>query len=394
LLEQFGMPLILSVPWAASIAGWPTRAEDGFRFTGYIWTAQFALLIVLLVAGLKQPAPDRARFPSRRWQVWGAYLWCSLLWCNGWDRMNVQIACQITMPLMLGAVSAWCVRSEDQLKRLIRNYVSTLLPLLLVIIGTRVIMGNDPAGNRDAAMTVALIGCLLLSGLNRNFMTAYLSWAGCIALVLFSQSRMAAVSLTLLVIAHPLYKSVWRRLLAATVLGACGLAVFYSPTFQQRTFFEGSGSLTDLIEGLVTGKGVDTTGRAEAWPLIYEEAWKEPVLGHGVGSASLFVPQVWDLMAHPHNDYLRIGFEFGLVGLALFAFVIVSQLIDLVKRVKETDGAIQQAFAASMLGIVFFLIVAMTDNPLVYNLWYTDPLFVLMGAAYGAHHARTEAPAA
>jgi len=66
------------------------------------------------------------------------------------------------------------------------------------------------------------------------------------------------------------------------------------------------------------------------------------VLGAGVGSSIPFVKAIWDGVSHPHNDYLRIGFELGLVGLAIFLVAIAVQLVDLVKLAKKTEGAIQQ----------------------------------------------------
>jgi hypothetical protein len=37
--------------------------------------------------------------------------------------------------------------------------------------------------------------------------------------------------------------------------------------------------------------------------------------------------------------------------------------------------------------MIVFWINAATDNPLGYNLWYMDPLFALIGAAYGVARA-------
>jgi len=44
---------------------------------------------------------------------------------------------------------------------------------------------------------------------------------------------------------------------------------------------------------------------------------------------------------------------------------------------------VRYAFAAALLGWFVFLISACTDNPLIYAVWFTNPLFALMGAAYG-----------
>jgi O-antigen ligase len=89
-------------------------------------------------------------------------------------------------------------------------------------------------------------------------------------------------------------------------------------------------------------------------------------------------------MNHAHNDYLRIGFELGLVGLTIFACVIAWQVLDLYLRLRRSTGVAQRGYAAALLGLLLFLVTACTDNPLVYNLWYMNPLFALLGAAYGA----------
>ena len=37
----------------------------------------------------------------------------------------------------------------------------------------------------------------------------------------------------------------------------------------------------------------------------------------------------------------------------------------------------------AIIGLILLLVFAFTENALVYNLYFTHPLFVLMGAAYG-----------
>jgi O-antigen ligase len=177
---------------------------------------------------------------------------------------------------------------------------------------------------------------------------------------------------------HPLYRSVLGKLALTVILAVIGLAVFHSDTFQRRFFHSGQGTLSDLWQGKFL-----SFGRFEAWPKIWAEAWQQPYLGHGVGSVNDFVPLVWPGMNHAHNDYLRIGFELGLVGLALFALVMGWQIVDLRRRLRQPSGAARRGLAAALLGLLMFLVTACTDNPLVYNLWYMDPLFALVGAAYG-----------
>ena len=36
------------------------------------------------------------------------------------------------------------------------------------------------------------------------------------------------------------------------------------------------------------------------------------------------------------------------------------------------------------MGFVVLLVIAFTDNPITYGVWYMHPLFAVLGGAYGA----------
>ena len=273
------------------------------------------------------------------------------------------------------------MRSEEDLSKLLRAFVWSLAPLTAGILASRCgLLQDEYAGNRDAALSLALVSCVFLARTGSSPVLGYAGWIGCIGLILASTSRMAAVAAVLAVVLHPMYKTFSRRLLAIAAMVVSAIAVFYTPMFQERTFYQGQGSISDLWEG----NSVDTTGRFDAWPLIWDEAWKRPLLGSGVGSVSSFVSSVWEGVSHPHNDYLRVGFECGLLGLTLYLLAVAWQLVLLRKEMDRPQETVRQAFIAAFLGFLMMLITSATDNTLVYNVCYTDPLFALMGGAYGA----------
>ncbi len=198
---------------------------------------------------------------------------------------------------------------------------------------------------------------------------------------------MATVAILLLPVLNPITRHPLRKVGAAVIVGLVGFAIYCTPTFQERFFLDDSGGTSQIATG-----DFDSAGRFEAWPRIWEEALKRPWFGHGVGSAQEFVPLVWENAAHPCNDYLRVAFEFGAVGLTLFFSILCWQMFDLGRCARCSDGVLQQVFAGAWLGLAAFLIVASTDNPIVYNLWYMDPVFALVGAAYGVATARNDVP--
>ncbi len=88
-----------------------------------------------------------------------------------------------------------------------------------------------------------------------------------------------------------------------------------------------------------------------------------------------------------HNDYLRVFFETGALGLICFLMALVWQVRWLKKAIAGSDGRLQQAFAGVYLGLLALIITSLTDNSLGYNLQFTNPLFVLLGSACGVVHA-------
>jgi hypothetical protein len=376
-----GFLYLLGVPLTAGLATVERWDILGFNYTGFLW---FFFLVgggLLVLAEKTLPDGRRISFPVGPWLAWSTFLWLSLCWCEPLESRNVQDALQLTMPLLVGVVASLVVRSEDQLDRLLRVFGPTLFLLALsplaAHLGLLSALGLKPT-NRVLGLTTALVGCVFMARFPARVAGPLVGWALCLLLTAVTGSRMATLVLLLIPALHPLYRSLLWRVAVPLAIAGLGVVLFYTPIFQQRFFYDGSGTLTDVVNGDFL-----SFGRFESWPDIWDEAWRRPCLGAGVGSTYDFVPTLWENMHHVHNDYLRVGFEGGLVGLALFLGVLVWQLGDLRRRIRRSGGVVRAAFAASWLGFLVFMISSCTDNTLVYNLWYMDPLFAVMGAAYG-----------
>jgi O-antigen ligase len=285
------------------------------------------------------------------------------------------------MPLLIGVASSLFIRTPAQLDALMGSFWLVLAMILVLILAQAagILDGFGLTSQvRAIGLTTVLAGCVFVAGSPARSAAPLLGWGLCVLFTAAMGSRMATGALLLIPLLHPLYRNALGKLALMALLAAVGVVVFNTDTFQRRFFYTGRGTLTDVWQGNFL-----SFGRFEAWPKIWAEAWQRPYLGHGVGSINDFVPLVWPGMNHAHNDYLRIGFELGLVGVVVFLLVIAWQIVDLRRRLRRASGIGQRAFAASLLGLLMFLVTACTDNPLVYNLWYTNPLFALMGASYG-----------
>ena len=105
---------------------------------------------------------------------------------------------------------------------------------------------------------------------------------------------------------------------------------------------------------------------------------QRPLFGYGYGTFPLVWENIrskthfYDDSSEAHNDYLRLALEVGLVGLALYLFILIKLFIISAKPVhKEFDNPKHLFFFASL--IVFFLL-SFSDNmlhhtPVMWWLW-------------------------
>jgi O-antigen ligase len=383
-----GFLYVLSVPVAAGLAVAEKIDVLGVNYSGLLWLFLFLAGGLLVLVEMTEPGGSRSHLPVHVWLVWLGWVWLSLLWCEPLTARNVQDALQLSTPLATAVAASMFVRSEEQLEQLLGAFVPCVVLLALAALAGRLGVW-DRLGLRQTArslaLTAALAGCVFMARFPQRVVGPLAGWGACVLLTVVTGSRMATVAMLLIPVLQPLYRTHLWRVVLLLGIAALGVAIFHTKTFQERFFWGGSGTLEDVLEGNFL-----SFGRFEAWPDIWDEAWRRPWFGHGVGSAYDFVPTVWENMHQVHNDYLRVGFELGLVGLAVYLFVLVWQLSDLAVCLRSSEGITRPAFAAAWMGLLVLVISSLTDNTLGYNLWYTNPLFAVLGAAHGVA-ARTGA---
>ena len=96
------------------------------------------------------------------------------------------------------------------------------------------------------------------------------------------------------------------------------------------------------------GKDATLTGRTDLWPLVIEMIWKQPILGYGfggfwhglngAGSAYIWRATGW-LPSHPHNGYLQLLLDLGILGVILFSLGFFTTLFKALKLVRSTRTA-------------------------------------------------------
>jgi O-antigen ligase len=382
-----GLLFVLAIPVAAGISSMAQFKIGGFNYTGWIGLAVFGAAVLVVMFDALVPRTPQAAFPTLAWLPWVSLVWISMTWRDSFSFTGVQQAILITAPIFVGTAASAIVRTEAQLRLLVRSFAATLVLLIFSAVLGRAgllpqIAGETP--DRALSITAALVGCVFLASTPQRMVYGMGGWLACLAIPLVTGSRTAAVAIAAPLLLHPRYPLRWRVFALAAVVVA-GLGALQLPQVQARFFHSGQGTLDDVMEGRF-----DSSGRFDAWPVIYQRAWERPIFGAGVGSCTETTAEVWPGMLHPHNDYLRVGYDVGLVGLAVFLATFAWQMLD-VRRRLTADDVTGRAFLAVWLGLCVLLVMAMTDNVLVYTVWYTHPLFALLGAAYGVVRRRAEA---
>lgn len=125
----------------------------------------------------------------------------------------------------------------------------------------------------------------------------------------------------------------------------------------------------------VGGVRLNTSGRSALWQLTLDSANTSPLTGHGPGSASELIIAHFPNVGHPHNEYLRIYHDFGLVGVCLFVVAYLLLLGGTYRRAHRENLPVHWTPVIALLAIGA---CAVTDNAFVYP-FVMLPLSVLIG---------------
>jgi O-antigen ligase len=251
------------------------------------------------------------------------------------------------------------------------------------------IRGDDLVGYRAAALYFLIPLAHFLGRWRAGEKWPMLVCLGILGLMFMSMSRMALVAGTLMVPLAVLVRGDRKALLQTVVVGAVfggALAagiMFYQPMYDR--FFKEDASLQ------VGGVAINATGRTVVWERIWNSYLNHPIFGQGAGSTGPFINI--EGMDHPHNDYLRILHDYGLVGLALLlaGFTAIGfRMLQGALRTKQAGRIAQPIHVAAICALFGVCCAMISDNPVSY-IYVMAPLGVLLGASLGLSQANEAA---
>ncbi|WP_068151806.1 O-antigen ligase family protein [Rhodococcoides corynebacterioides] len=160
-----------------------------------------------------------------------------------------------------------------------------------------------------------------------------------------------------------------RSLTGVAVLYA--LVTYWAPL--RDRFLEGDG-------GSIGGLQINTSGREYFWGNLLRAYRENPELGGGIGEAERVMVRYTPTINQPHNDYLRILVDTGLVGLALFVIGVALLAYRLWRLAFLDDTDHRELHVAALLVLLTFLVAAYTDNPIVYP-FVVYPMAAIIGCS-------------
>ncbi len=204
-------------------------------------------------------------------------------------------------------------------------------------------------------------------------------------IIMLTYTRVAWIGLALFLLSiSALY---YRRVCAGIILG---VILFYTLFYPVNSWLKHSyninlQSLSVINRLTARNEEADSIQwRADIANKITPLFWRRPLLGYGYGSFSKVwndnrgTEHIWDTGLEAHNDYLKIGFETGFIGLGLFLLLFLAAGIGQLKQLLAGKPVV----LVFSLSVLIYLAMSLSDNMLhhtpviwwfaaLWGYWYT-----------------------
>lgn len=350
----------------------------GFSFRGWAW-------VIVLAGSFFFLLPHRFRNPVRgSWWIWIPWVLWMIEKTDFSDRDAAQRFFIFLTPLLtLYACSSMRhVTAAALQKSMHRLAILSVLVYLAAALSARSLgAAADWYSLAGIAMTFTLLAVSSWAGQQTSRGLRLGCLGGYYLILVLTESRMPILAVpVLMVLGCNALRPAVKCLLGATIV-LLALAAFYTEPVQQNLFHQGYGSLQDLLS--FDPEVVSLSGRLNAWPQFLaaiENRW----FGDGAAASAVFGYATFQGWTHPHNDYIRILFDYGYVGCILLALPVAHLLIGLIRRSRRhaANPPHRWLFATAINGLLATLILGISGNVLMYIAYIGNILFALIGCTY------------
>ena len=371
----------------SALAGPMSRLElGGMTAQGLVSIVVALLSVGLFVATWTLRVPVERQLEPLAWfTVWVVV---SLSWSTAWRTGAQNALVWTTFVALLFAfvrvAQVWHGLTAQVVRLLV---VSSAVAAALYGISLAVggVGSHELWGNRTFAQFALLGLCWFLAGWRCRCRYSLPGAVLMTTLIALSLSRTAFAVAILLFFVTRFAGTSWKRLALvgpASVFFLGLMVVGVVRLIQPLNERFGGGQLG---EGVLDGSSAEyTSGRVVIWTQPWQSAVESPWIGKGAGSASAYLADLYDGdIAHPHNDYLRILHDYGVVGLVLFLYGLARVGRLFWRNWAQPRELLQRRLSlAAALALTAIAMMMVTDNTLVY-VFVMGPLGILLGTALG-----------
>ena len=351
-------------------------------------------MVPLLVCGVVVLRHTRlVSFPLWLWAPWVLWVVAYLLLADADNAL--QRGVMLLTPLAVGAGFS-TLRVDAPLIDKFRLWLQRFFWIFVAAAGVStglLVSGQLSAtsGFAAGAITASLLAAWYAARFAGGDVRALIYWAVLAAVPVLANTRtgMVAVALTLPLTLAPL--SMTKRLIAVAVLVVAGMGVFQMERIQNKMFYSGQGTVSDAVTGMLdllkgeepVSQDFATSGRRYVYQALIDGLDEAYWLGHGANTTEA-ISLAFSGIAHPHNDWLRLRYEYGLLGMSLFALTMLGQVGHALRRLRRMPPEAAIFFwvgAGAFLPMALFMF---SDNVILYAAWFGNLQFAMLGLGYAA----------
>jgi O-antigen ligase len=380
--QSDGRRLPLIVPFVVGITCLPLLLPvgtiAGFRYSGWAWVLPCLLGALIVVV-----RAQRVALPVLIWAPWIAVVVVNLLLRRhgGALQYSVQLLC----PLAVGAAASSFRYSARDVQACYVWFRRLAVALFVIVLmrypGVLLLRLPSHADLAAPSMTATLLTTVLLLsalyGRRQDYWFALLA----MSVPIIGINRTAIAATLILPVATLGPQRLRTRVVTLLLAIVMAIALFSTDRVQRIMFRSDSGSLSELSWD---NPDLDTSGRGAMWRVVRPSIATRPWLGHGPRSCAAVLLRSGFMLDQPHNDWLRLTHDFGLIGTVLFTAAMLGQCGLLFLGRRRARGPARLLCEAGIGAAIPLFALMVTDNIVTYASYFCNLHFLIIGLACGA----------
>lgn len=342
-------------------------------------------VIVSVICYLKLTKTEKERawkYSSKIWWLFLAFYTVSLLWSDN-ASTGIRTIIQLMFPSVLYLISFNLVQGDFHISKyykmmFVTNIIVAIMDIYSAATWWNIVslsgsMIEGAIGYRTvSAYFYGTMGILLLMQLLDKFRTfPFLLFILNMGLLILAGSRTPTYTF----IAGVVVAIILRKSISFSILGLLtgGVAILFMLILPSKNRFFEDGQTINMKD----------SGRAFFQKYFEDKADDGPMWGYGAGSSEKYAQWISanvTPVGAPHNEYLRVRFDSGPIGLVLFYVGLAGLLFHNIRLSRYIKGYFSLK-AVLVFTPIMFAVSCTNDNTFFYHYVFTQYLFTFMGFA-------------